>query len=177
MTGFIGKASHFNNKDAKIIEMRECHTDGMSIYFRDFDVNSSGMGQFSTSMIFGYLGGRPELKLSMDIYNCSAKNGGMLFSGHPNWAGGWHWDGNCVSGCIAANEGNGFINLYGCEADVDFIMDNCVRNSLAYYLAVSAERSTTSRTRSIKESLKSPISPQTEVVVSSAVWWGNPPVM
>ncbi len=134
VTGFIGKASHFNNKDAKIIEMRECHTDGMSIYFRDFDVNSSGMGQFSTSMIFGYLGGRPELKLSMDIYNCSAKNGGIYFQGIRFGLEDGTGDGNCVSGCIAANEGNGFINLYGCEADVDFIMDNCVRNSLAYYL-------------------------------------------
>lgn len=134
VTGFIGKASHFNNKNAKIIEMRECHTDGMSIYFRDFDVNSSGMGQFSTSMIFGYLGGRPELKLSMDIYNCSAKNGGIYFQGIRFGLEDGTGDGNCVSGCIAANEGNGFINLYGCEADVDFIMDNCVRNYLAYYL-------------------------------------------
>lgn len=133
-TGFIGKASHEYGQSVMVIEMKDCHTDGMSIYFRDFDVKTSGLAQFSTSMIFGYLAGSPYQKLSANISNCSAKNGGIYFQdiriGLEDSTG----DGNCVSGCIAANEGNGFVNLYGCEADVDFVMNNCVRGSLSYYL-------------------------------------------
>lgn len=129
-----GTADYPYDKGKTMGDIRDCHTNGSSIYMRDFDLRKNGIAQFTQGMIFGYLAGGGGNLSVLNIHNSSAKNGGIYYQNIQIGGDDGKGDGMCVSGCIAGNEGNSLVNMYGCEADIDYVMDNVKKINLSYYL-------------------------------------------